>query len=177
MVRSNSALKHSEPSADAGLSELDAVAVERIAKALGSDDSIFTSEDAAWIMKNAYQNHPQIAAQLLKQLASEQTELFINAYDVALKGIRELGRFDPEIPLLSEGSTNDFFSKVADLKGAGSERVKFDIAKLLTENIIVAENTTFGEPDAIEYSKKLGAIMQHIPRKKASRAWRLLSGR
>jgi hypothetical protein len=79
--------------------------------------------------------------------------------------------------MLSDGSTNDFFSKVADLRGTGSERVKFDIAKLLTENMIAAENTPFSEPEAIEYSKKLGAIMKHVVRKRGPGAWRLLIGR
>ncbi|HSE42655.1 MAG TPA: hypothetical protein VLH08_17940 [Acidobacteriota bacterium] len=157
--------------------ELNADDVRRVAFALGSPDVSFSEEEAAAIMKNAYHNHPAITAALLKQLAADHSDLFLSAYDVALKGVRELGKFNPEIPIFSEESTNDFFACVAGLSGPGSERLKFDVAKLLTENIISAENTGLAESDAIVYSKKLSMIMQRRPRRKASKAWRLLLGR
>jgi hypothetical protein len=177
MAKSNRALNFQQiPITKQDRIELNPEDVSKVAFALGSPDAYFTEEEAAAIMKNAYQNHPAIAAALLKHLAGNQTDLFLSAYDVALRGIRELGKFNPEIPIFSEEITNDFFAHVAGLNGPGSERLKFDVAKLLTENIIAAENIGLAEADAIVYSKKLSMIMQRRPRGKASKAWRLLLG-
>jgi hypothetical protein len=179
MAKSNRALKFQQiqSTKEQDRVELNPEDVRRVAFALGSPDVSISEEEAAAILKNAYQNHPAIAAALLKELAANQTDLFLNAYDVALKGIRELGKFNPEIPLFSEELSNDFFACVALLRGPGSERLKFDAAKLLTENIIAAEDTGLAESDAILYSKKLSMIMQRRPKGKASKAWRLLLGR
>jgi hypothetical protein len=173
MAKSNRALKYFESLVSEDRVELDHQAVKKVAMALGSPDVSFTPEEAAAIMKNAFYNHPEVAAELMREFASDYSDVYLNAYEVALKGIWELGRFRPELPLLTEGSTSDFYARVACLKGEGSERVKFDTGALLNENIIAAERTEFGEPDAIEYSRKLHAIMHRTPRRKASKAWKL----
>jgi hypothetical protein len=173
MAKSNRALKYFEPPVSEDRIKLNHKAVAKVTKALGSPDVSFTPEEAAAIMKNAFHNHPEVMAELMRELASDYSDVYLNAYEVALKGIWELGRFRPELPLLLEGSTTDFYAKVACLKGEGSERVKFDTAALLTENIMAAERTEFGEPDAVDYSKKLHAIMLRTPRRKASKAWKL----
>lgn len=127
----------------------------------GEDTEPFSPQEVAFFMKKAYKEHPQIVAEILRELCCTDCEPYTEAYHVIMSGIRELGKFLREEPRLSGTSTNDFFTKVAELEGPGSDRVKSDVARLLNENIAAAESARFGKADAVEYAERLGTILEN----------------
>ena len=127
----------------------------------GEEAEPFSPQEVAFFMRNAYEYHPNVVAEILKDLCREECEPYTTAYRVILSGIRELAKFLTEEPRLSGTSRNDFFIMVAQLKGTGSSRVQSDVIKLLNENIAAAEQARFGKADAVEYAKRLGNILEN----------------
>jgi len=127
----------------------------------GEEAEPFSPQEVAFFMRNAYEYHPNVVAEILQDLNREECEPYSTAYRVILSGIRELAKFLPEEPRLSGTSPNDFFTMVAQLKGLGSSRVQSDVIKLLNENIAAAEQARFGKADAVEYAKRLGNILEN----------------
>jgi hypothetical protein len=127
----------------------------------GEEAEPFSPQEVAFFMRGAYEYHPNVVAEILQDLNREECEPYATAYRVILSGIRELAKFLPEEPRLSGTSPNDFFIMVAKLKGAGSSRVQSDVIKLLNENIAAAEEARFGKADAVEYTKRLGNILEN----------------
>lgn len=127
----------------------------------GEEAEPFSPQEVAFFMRNAYEYHPNVVAEILQDLNREECEPYTYAYRVILSGIRELAKFLPEEPRLSGTSPNDFFIMVAQLQGAGSSRVQSDVIKLLNENIAAAEQARFGKADAVEYTKRLGNILEN----------------
>jgi len=127
----------------------------------GEEAEPFSPQEVAFFMRNAYEYHPNVVAEILQDLNREECEPYSTAYRVILSGIRELAKFLPEEPRLSGTSPNDFFMMVAQLKGTGSSRVQSDVIKLLNENIAAAEQARFGKADAVEYAKRLGNILEN----------------
>lgn len=127
----------------------------------GEEAEPFSPQEVAFFMRNAYEKHPNVVAEILQELAREECESYTVAYRVMLSGIRELAKFLPEEPRLSGTSPDDFFSRVAELKGTGSASVQSDVIKLLNENIAAAEQARFGKADAVEYAIRLGNILEN----------------
>jgi hypothetical protein len=127
----------------------------------GEDAEPFSPQEVAFFMRNAYEQHPKVVAEILQELSREECEPYTIAYRVILSGIRELARFLPEQPRHSGTSPDDFFMMAAKLADAGSARVKSDVIKLLNENIAAAEQSRFGKADAVEYAKRLGNILEN----------------
>ena len=121
----------------------------------------FSPEEVAFFMRNAYQHHPQVVAEILQELSRQECEPYLIAYRVIMSGIRELAKFLPEEARLSATSPDDFFMMVAKLEGTGSARVKSDVVKLLNENIAAVEQAKFGKADAVEYAKRLANILEN----------------
>jgi hypothetical protein len=136
--------------------------VKNLADVIASEEAEpFSPQEVAFIMRNAYEYHPNVVAEILQDLNREECEPYSTAYRVILSGIRELAKFLTEEPRLSGTSPNDFFIMVAQLKGAGSSRVQSDVIQLLNENIAAAEQARFGKADAVEYAKRLGNILEN----------------
>jgi hypothetical protein len=127
----------------------------------GAQEEPFSPQEVAFFMRNAYEFHPNVVAEILQDLNREECEPYTTAYRVVLSGIRELAKFLTEEPRLSGTSPNDFFIMVAQLKGDGSSRVQSDVIQLLNENIAAAEEARFGKADAVEYTKRLGNILEN----------------
>jgi hypothetical protein len=136
--------------------------VKSLANVIANEDAEpFSPQEVAFFMRNAYENHPKVVAEILQKLTGEECEPYTVAYRVILSGIRELAKFLPGEPRLSGTSLHDFFIMVAELTGSGSARVQSDVIKLLNENIAAAEQPRFGKADAIEYAKRLGNILEN----------------
>ena len=127
----------------------------------GEEAEPFSPQEVAFFMRNAYEKHPKVVAEILQELSGEECEPYATAYRVILSGVRELAKFLPEEPRLSGTSPDDFFVMISDLKGTNSARVQSDVIKLLNENIAAAEQARFGKADAVEYATRLGNILEN----------------